>query len=85
VPIRFHFADGSQIDQLWDGIDADIQFKLRHLAQLDWVAIDPEHTVVLENKRINSFMKTDVEKQLAIRWNLGVTKLLETMFDWIIW
>ncbi|WP_207953078.1 M1 family aminopeptidase [Paenibacillus agricola] len=85
VPIRFHFADGSQIDQIWDGLDADVNFKLHHPARLDWAAIDPQYKVVLENKRMNNFMKTDVEPQLAIRWNLGVTKLLETLFDWIVW
>jgi hypothetical protein len=85
VPIRFHFADGSQIDQIWDGIDAEVNFKLNHPSRLDWVAIDPQYTMILENKRMNSFMKTDVEPQLAIRWNLGISKLLELLFDWMIW
>jgi hypothetical protein len=85
IPIRFHFADGSQIDQIWDGIDADVQFKLKHPARLKWAAIDPQHTVILENKRINSFMKTDVDTQLAIRWNVGVVKLLETLSEWVAW
>ncbi|MCR8636171.1 M1 family metallopeptidase [Paenibacillus radicis (ex Xue et al. 2023)] len=85
IPIRFHFADGSQIDKVWDGIDSDVQFKLNHPAQLDWVAIDPQHTIILENKRINSFLKTNVDSKLTARWNLGVVKLMETLFSWVAW
>ncbi|MFH5186753.1 M1 family metallopeptidase [Paenibacillus sp. TAB 01] len=85
VPIRFHFADGSQIDKTWDGIDADVQFKLMHQSPIDWVAIDPQHTIVLENKRINSFMKTNIDPKLSVRWNLGVVKFMETLFEWVAW
>lgn len=85
IPIRFHFADGSQIDKTWDGIDADVQFKLSHTAPLDYASIDPQHSIVLENKRINSFMKTNVDSKLSIRWNTGVVKLIETLFGWVAW
>jgi aminopeptidase N len=85
IPIRFHFADGTQIDKVWDGIDGDVHFKLNYPSPLDWVAIDPQHTVILENKRINSFMKTNVDPQLSVRWNLGVVKFLETLFSWVAW
>jgi hypothetical protein len=85
VPIRFHFADGSQIDKIWDGTDNEVQFKLNHTARLDWAAIDPQHTVILENKRINSFMKTEIDPKLALRWNMGVVKLMETLFGWVSW
>ncbi|MCS7464570.1 M1 family metallopeptidase [Paenibacillus doosanensis] len=85
VPIRFHFADGSQIDKTWDGIDADVLFKLNHTAPLDYAVVDSQHSIVLENKRINSFMKTNVDSKLSIRWNLGVVKLIETLFGWVAW
>lgn len=85
VPIRFHFADGSQIDKTWDGIDPDVQFKLNHTAPLDYAAIDPQHSIELENKRINSFMKSNVDTRLSIRWNLGVVKFMETLFGWVAW
>ncbi|TDF92174.1 M1 family metallopeptidase [Paenibacillus piri] len=85
IPIRFHFADGTQIDKVWDGQDSDVRFKLNYPAQLDWVAIDPQHTIILENKRINSFMKTNIDPKLAIRWNLGVVKFMETLFGWVAW
>jgi hypothetical protein len=85
IPIRFHFADGTQIDKTWDGKDAEVHFKLNHPAQLSWVVIDPQYTIVLENKRINSFMKTSVDPKLTVRWNLGVVKFMETLFSWVAW
>ncbi|PZE20110.1 M1 family metallopeptidase [Paenibacillus xerothermodurans] len=85
IPIRFHFADGSQLDKTWDGKNEAVQFKLNHPAQLDWVVIDPEKTIILENKRINSFMKTNVDPTLTARWNMGVVKFMETLCNWVAW
>ncbi|SFL93238.1 Peptidase family M1 [Paenibacillus sp. 1_12] len=85
VPIRFHFADGSQIDRLWDGIDRDVTFKLQHPTPLQWAVIDPQHTIVLENKRMNSFMKTNVDSKLVMRWQTGIVKLIETLLDGVAW
>ncbi|WP_019535711.1 M1 family metallopeptidase [Paenibacillus ginsengihumi] len=85
VPIRFRFADGTQLDKTWEGLDSEVTMKLNHSAPLSWVMIDPQFSMVLENKRINSFMKTEVDPKLAIRWNLGVTKFLETAIGWLAW
>ncbi len=85
VPVRFHFADGTQIDKTWNGSESEIIYKLTHAATLDWAAIDPQHTIVLENKRINGFMKTNVDTKLSVRWNMGIVKILETLFGWVAW
>ncbi|MCR8642576.1 M1 family metallopeptidase [Paenibacillus sp. N1-5-1-14] len=85
VPIRFHFADGKMVERVWDGNDAQAQFKLQHTSPLDWVSIDPKFTMVLENKHINNYLQTSVDTKWKTRWNLGVTQLLETLFSWIAW
>ncbi|MEK8130791.1 M1 family metallopeptidase [Paenibacillus filicis] len=85
VPVRFHFTDGTQIDKSWNGTETEVIYTLRHPAPLEWAAIDPQHSLVLENKRINSFMKTNVDNKLSVRLNLGVVKILETFFGWVVW
>ncbi|ALS24739.1 M1 family metallopeptidase [Paenibacillus naphthalenovorans] len=85
VPVRFQFADGTQLDKTWNGADSEVIMKLNHTAPLSWAAIDPEHSIVLENKRINGFMKTEVDKKLSVRWNVSVVKILETLFGWVAW
>ncbi|MCM3270455.1 M1 family metallopeptidase [Paenibacillus elgii] len=85
VPIRFRFADGSELDKTWDGVDSEVIMKLNHASPLAWVALDPQHSIVLENKRINSFMKTEVDTKLSVRWNMGIVKFLETLFGWVVW
>ncbi|WP_375377940.1 M1 family metallopeptidase [Paenibacillus sp. MZ04-78.2] len=85
VPIRFHFADGSELDKTWDGIDSEVIMKLNHASPLAWVSLDPQHSIVLENKRINNFMKTVVDTKLSVRWNMGIVKFLETLFGWVVW
>lgn len=85
VPIRFRFADGSELDKTWDGVDSEVIMKLNHASPLAWVSLDPQHSIVLENKRINSFMKTEVDTKLSVRWNVGIVKFLETLFGWVVW
>ncbi|MGF7034469.1 hypothetical protein J2T17_005420 [Paenibacillus mucilaginosus] len=85
VPVRFHFTDGTRLDKTWEGGDSEVLIKLNHTSPLAWVSIDPQYTIVLENKRINSFMKTEVDPQLSVRWNLSVLKILEILSGWIAW
>lgn len=85
VPIRFRFTDGTVVDKTWDSQGSEIVYQLTHSSPLDWVLIDPEFTLLLENRHINNFLKAEVDKRLEVRWNLGIAKLLETLFSWVGW
>ncbi len=85
VPVRFRFSDGTQIDKTWNGTESEVIYTLKHTSPLDWAVIDPQYALVLENKRINSFMKTNVDNKLSVRLNLGVVNILETLFGWVVW
>lgn len=85
VPIKFHFADNSSYMNNWEGMDNRTQFTLVHSTPVDWVMIDPEYTLILENKHINNFMKTTVNERTQVRWNVGVTKIIETIVGWVAW
>jgi hypothetical protein len=85
VPLLFHFTDGTSLRKEWNGADDRIQFKLIHKTPVDWAAIDPEYTIVLENKHINNFMKTSVENKISVRWNIGTVKLIEALIGWVAW
>lgn len=85
VPILFQFVDGKKVLKSWDGSDTQIQFKLIHSTPLDWVAIDPEYSMILENIHMNNFMKTAIDDTTKVRWNLGTIKLIETLVGWVAW
>lgn len=85
VPIRFRFTDGTVMDKSWDGQGSEIVYTLAHSAPLQWAFIDPEHTLVLENKHINNFMKQKVDSKTSIRLNVGATRVLELLFGWLGW
>jgi aminopeptidase N len=85
VPIVFRFADGTSVEKSWDGKDAQMQFKLISRSPLEWVAIDPERTIVLENRRINNFMRTSVDGKWNVRLNIGFAKLIETIIGAVAW
>lgn len=85
VPVQFHFTDGSTVDRTWEGHDAQVLFTLTSNAPLEWVAIDPQHTLILENKRMNNFYQTQVDEQWKVRWNIGLVKLIETLVDGVAW
>ena len=85
VPIQFHFADGTVLDKTWDGKESSIEFKLTHTTPVDWVRIDPNYSLILENKHINNFMQTQVDTKWKIRWNLGIIQFLQAIFGWVAW
>jgi hypothetical protein len=85
VPLHFHFADGTVLTKQWDGKEASIEYKLVHTSPIDWVKVDPAYTLVLENKHINNYMKTTVNEKWKVRFHLGISQILETMFSWIAW
>ncbi len=85
VPLLFQFTDGLKLLKNWNGAEEQIQFRIVHDAPLDWVMIDPEHTMILENKHINNFLRAHVENQVKVRWSLGAVKLIEAVIGLILW
>lgn len=85
VPILFHFADGQRAERIWEGTKDQIEFKLYHTQPVDWVMIDPNYSLVLENKRINNFYQKEIDPKWQVRWNLGMTQFIQTIFSWMAW
>ncbi|CAH0121777.1 MULTISPECIES: M1 family metallopeptidase [unclassified Paenibacillus] len=85
VPIVFQFQDGKTVRKNWDGQTTTVQYKLTHTSPLEWVMIDPQHTIVLENKHINNYMKAHVEEPVRTRWNLSVVKIIESLLNALAW
>lgn len=85
VPIRFHFADGSDVDKSWDGRDPQVLYTITSESPIEWVAIDPQQTMVLETRRINNFMQVSVDSKWQVRLHIGVAKLIETLLNGVAW
>lgn len=85
VPIVFVFQDGHIIRKEWNGQESKIQFKLQYKHPLSWAMVDPGYSLVLENKHINNYLKTEVDETIGTRWNLGVTKIIETLLGTLLW
>ncbi|OZB90006.1 M1 family metallopeptidase [Paenibacillus sp. XY044] len=85
VPILFTFTDGHQIKKVWDVKNASTQFKLTYSSPLAWAMIDPGYTIVLENKHVNNYLKADMDHKVLLRWNVSITKLIETLLGSLSW
>lgn len=85
VPIKFTFADGSAAERVWNGEGAETTFQLLSDNLLLSAEIDPEHTVLLENKHLNNFRLAEIEPKTLSRWTLSVTKLVETVLGTLVW
>lgn len=87
VPIRFRFADGHTIDKHWHNSDesSEIVYTLTYTVPLEWVMVDPDYTLILENRHINNFLKSDIDTKTKTRTNLGLTKWIEALFGWVAW
>jgi len=85
IPVMFKFEDGAVVNKSWDGQEAHIQFKLLHDSPLLWAAADPRGLNVLDNQRINNFLKADLPEKTRTRWSLAVSKLIEGVFSSLAW
>ncbi|OAB43602.1 M1 family metallopeptidase [Paenibacillus glacialis] len=85
IPLLFTFADGHTLQKVWNGIGDSTQFRLQYKSPLSWVMIDPQYTLVLEHKYINNYLKADLDVKKVSRWNISVTKLVETLLGSLSW
>lgn len=85
IPIVLQFADGANITKEWAGDESHIQYTEVTASPLKWVAVDPDHTNVLDNKLINNYMLAELPKDTRTRWNLGVSKLIQGLLGTLGW
>ncbi|MGN7361046.1 M1 family metallopeptidase [Paenibacillus sp. SAF-054] len=85
VPVLFTFTDGHTLSKVWNGTGDRTAFKLSYSAPLAWAMVDPKYSIVIENKHINNYLKADMDREVLVRWNLGITKLIETLLGSLSW
>ncbi|XEC94884.1 M1 family metallopeptidase [Paenibacillus tarimensis] len=85
VPVILQFADGTTMPKIWDGKERRVQYQVTHSSPLAWAAVDPQNSIVLDNKRINNFLKTELPDKTGVRWNLGVVKVIEGLLNSLGW
>ena len=83
--VLFRFKDGSTAEQIWDVQNTKSEFKIISRSPVEWAFIDPEGEIVLENKHINNFLKAEVNEEQNVKLNVGITKLLEGVIQWLAW
>jgi hypothetical protein len=52
---------------------------------LEWAAIDPYYTLVLENKRINNFYQVQIDEKWNVRFHIGIVKIIESIVGGFTW
>ncbi|GGG16013.1 M1 family metallopeptidase [Paenibacillus aceti] len=85
ITILLTFKDGHSLRKDWNVDNDTLQIKVQYKAPVDWVQIDPEYTLALENKHINNYLKAEVQEPLSTRSTLTVVKLLEIVLGSLIW
>ncbi|CAM4468881.1 M1 family metallopeptidase [Paenibacillus tarimensis] len=85
VAVIMQFEDGTTMPRIWDGNGTKIEYRLTHDTPLAWVVADPNLTNMLDNKRINNFMKAELPAKERNRWNMGLVKLVELMLSRMGW
>ena len=83
--LLFRFDDGQTMRKTWDGIRDRVQIQLKSAAPLTFAAVDPSMNVVLDNRRYNNYLKTEVPKNQRTRWSTGLTEMIEGLFGTIAW
>lgn len=84
VQVHFSFRDGTAVRQTWDGQDQRKAYRLVTPAPIAWVAVDPEHRLVLENRHYNNILHAEVNPEWKVRWNLMISRAVESILGWMI-
>lgn len=85
VSIWVQFQDGQSVRKRWDGVQNHIQLQLQSSTPIAYVTIDPSHNVVLDNRRYNNYLLTEVPKETRSRYATGITQFLEGLFGTMVW
>ncbi|MBU5674282.1 M1 family metallopeptidase [Paenibacillus brevis] len=85
VPLLFSFKDGHTEKKVWNGEGERIELKLQYKEPIDFVQIDPDYSLVLENKHINNYLKNEIQEPVETRTTLGAVKLLESLLGLLVW
>jgi hypothetical protein len=85
VAILLTFKDGHTLQKTWNVDNDSLQIKVQYKEPVDWVQIDPEYSLVLENKHINNYLKAEIQEPVGTRSTLTIVKLLETVFGSLLW
>ncbi|MDQ0196406.1 M1 family metallopeptidase [Paenibacillus wynnii] len=85
VNLKFTFTDGHTMQRVWDGQGTEATFQLLYSAPLLSAEIDPQRSILLENKHLNNFRMAELERDTVSRWTLSATKLIETVLGTLSW
>ncbi|PDO10713.1 MAG: EnpEP protein [Candidatus Reconcilbacillus cellulovorans] len=85
VTIRFRFADGSVQDAVWDGRGEAIVYRIGRSAPLEWVWVDPERSMLLENRRIDNFLKAEPDRRRTLFGTTLASIVSEWFARWWSW
>jgi len=79
------FKDGHTLRKTWNVDNDNLKIKVQYKEPVDWVQIDPEYALVLENKHINNYLKAEIQEPVGTRSTLTIVKLLETVLGSLLW
>jgi hypothetical protein len=85
VTIWFQFQDGNHARKQWDGTQNHVQLQVNSSSPLVYAAIDPGFNVVLDNRKYNNYLKTEVSRETRTKWSSGITQIIEGLFGTIAW
>lgn len=85
VPLVLQFEDGHQTKTVWDGEAEKKVFRVTYTSPLKWAAIDPDHQLILENRRMNNFMHATVDDQTKKRLSINAARIADLILNIFVW
>jgi len=83
--IRVKLADGSTSDLKWDGSGGKAELKVVSRSPVVWALADPDYELILENRHINNFYKSEIDEKHRIQWTILINRLIETLIGSVAW
>jgi hypothetical protein len=85
VPLVVRFADGTEERKIWQGEKETAALQIVHTSPAVWAMVDPEYSVILENRHINNFLKAADDPDWNVRLSASFANLIHTITGFIAW
>lgn len=85
VPIQFGLANGTKQIHQWNGKQQQVRFRIVDTSPVTWARIDPDLSIVLENRRWNNFLRASIKEEDHRKWTSYGTNALQWLFQSIGW
>jgi hypothetical protein len=81
VEVRFRFADGAVVGEIWDGRARYRTYRFLRAAPLSEVRLDPEGIIAADPDWVNNAEKVEADGEMVNDWSMWLGGLFQVLME----